>query len=387
LFGEGLEEAAPRGEGLSATVAAEACLGLQPDEGAKVRLDPPCVARVGEHVCDRGSELLCRLRLGVPLEDPRLRLDDLRDRPKSDSVAVREAPPLPPGDQVRVVVGDAGELVHEPALSHPWYADEGDELRDPLVAGAIERVDQDGELPLAPHELRIHMVHNVHSEARCCLDGLPDRDRRRLPLRLHGGELAVRDHVPGCPVRRPSHEDAVHGSGRLEASRGVDHVARGHPLTLRRACAERDERLAGGDADSQLRALGAREVADREGCPDGALRIVLVGDGCTEQGHDRVPDELLHRPAVPLELNADLGLVARQERANVLRIQALRSRGRPDEVAEEDGDDLALLAHFSRGSQRDTAHAAQAKAIWVLLAAARTYDRHGHRVRRASPRR
>jgi hypothetical protein len=109
------------------------------------------------------------------------------------------------------------------------------------------------------------------------------------------------------------------GAARLEASCGVDHVARRHPLTLGRARAERNECLAGGDADPQLRALGAREVADREGRPDGALRI-LVGDGCAEQGHDRIPDELLHRPAVPLELGAESGVVARQERTNVFRV-------------------------------------------------------------------
>jgi RecJ-like exonuclease len=65
---------------------------------------------------------------------------------------------------------------------------------------------------------------------------------------------------------------------------------------------------------------------------------------CSEQGHDRIPDELLDRAAVALELGPDALVVRPQDRLHVLRIECLGLRGEPDEVAEHDRDDLALAA-------------------------------------------
>ena len=90
--------------------------------------------------------------------------------------------------------------------------------------------------------------------------------------------------------------------------------------------------------------LFTRPVADRERRSDGALRVVLVCGRRAEERHDGIADELLHRPAVMLELVAEVLPVRGKQRSYVLRVHALRARREADEVGEEDGDDLPLLA-------------------------------------------
>ena len=83
---------------------------------------------------------------------------------------------------------------------------------------------------------------------------------------------------------------------------------------------------------------------DRERSADGALGVVLVRGRRAEERHDRVADELLDGAAVALELGADALVVGAQDRLDVLRIHRLGLRREPDEVAEDDRDDLALAA-------------------------------------------
>ena len=81
-----------------------------------------------------------------------------------------------------------------------------------------------------------------------------------------------------------------------------------------------------------------RPVADGERRAYGALGVVAVRRRRTEDAHHRVPDELLDRAAVALELLADALVVRREDRAHVLRIELLGTSGEADEVDEEDGD-------------------------------------------------
>ena len=70
--------------------------------------------------------------------------------------------------------------------------------------------------------------------------------------------------------------------------------------------------LAGVDADAQreLRAVASLEVVVEslegglhgDGGADGAIGVVLVGDGRAEDGHDGVADVLVDGPAVALDL-------------------------------------------------------------------------------------
>jgi hypothetical protein len=69
-----------------------------------------------------------------------------------------------------------------------------------------------------------------------------------------------------------------------------------------------------------------------------------VGHRRAENGHDRIADELLDGPSPPLEFASEPGVVRREHRADVFRVQLLGSAREPDEVCEQHGDDLALLA-------------------------------------------
>jgi hypothetical protein len=155
-----------------------------------------------------------------------------------------------------------------------------------------------------------------------------------------------------------SDEDAVDGGGGLQAGGRVDDVTDRHRPSLGCARAESDVCFAGRDRepDSLVALLRGKPVADRERGADRPLRIVLVRDGRTEESHDGISDELLHRTAEALELGANVRVVGREKAPNVLRVQLLGGRGEVDEIGEEDADELPLLAqhrylrHLPRGA-------------------------------------
>ena len=84
-------------------------------------------------------------------------------------------------------------------------------------------------------------------------------------------------------------------------------------------------------------------LADLEARPDGPKGIVLVRGRHAEYAHDRIADELLHDAAVPTDRGTCHRRVLVEHPADVLRVGPLRCRGEPDEVAEQDADDLPLL--------------------------------------------
>ena len=191
----------------------------------------------------------------------------------------------------------------------PGLADERHELRLGLMSGPIEGVSEQRELPLTPDERGVDPTGDVDAVVGSRLERLPDRDRRRLPLRLHGIGRSVLDRSLRGAERRLADQDPVDRSGGLEPRRRVHHVARGHPLAFEGADTERDERLPRVHADPhvevQVRILLVHlrhRVADRQRGPDGALGVVLVRRRSAEDRHHRVADELLDRPAAALEL-------------------------------------------------------------------------------------
>jgi hypothetical protein len=67
-------------------------------------------------------------------------------------------------------------------------------------------------------------------------------------------------------------------------------------------------------------------------------------DRYPEDSHDRVADELLDGPAVALENDAKILEIPTHPRTERLRIGRLAKSRRADKVAEENRDDLSLLA-------------------------------------------
>ena len=215
-------------------------------------------------------------------------------------------------------------------------------------AHAVERVAEDRELVLAADELRARLVLDIDSRACPDLVGQPHRDGIRLSFRLYRGRLAELDRVTRRPIGRLVDEHTVDRRRALQAGGGVDDIARGHPLAGARLGVEPYEHLARRNSDAELEVVLERELPDRERGADGALGIVLVRDGSTEQRHHRVADELLDRAAVALELGAQASVIRAEERLDVLRVHRLGARREADEVAEEDRDDLALSAGHAR---------------------------------------
>jgi len=256
---------------------------------------------------------------------------------------------MPPVDEPVVPGLDRlEELVHEPALTDPWNADEGYQLRLALAHHAGERLAQECHLLLAADEGSA--ADSLDRDARTRLLRLPDGDRLRLALGFDRPRVAVLDRTLGGAERRLVDEDAVRRRSGLQACGRVDDVTRRHAFARLGSSTERDERLARGDADTHLEVtlLGER-IPDRERSANRSLGIVLVCDGRAEDGHHRVANELLDRPTEALELRAQARVVGLQQPPYVLGVHALGAAREADEVAEEAGDNLALLALRRRG--------------------------------------
>ena len=153
--------------------------------------------------------------------------------------------------------------------------------------------------------------------------------------------VLVGDRRFGGPARRSPDEDCAGLGGALDARRGVDEVAGDHALAL------------GSDRDGGLPRENA--CACLQGCvelwhsgdevepgPDGALRVVLLGDRCSPDGHDGIADELLDCAAIAVDDGSRRLEVEREKLARVLRVALCGCGGEADEVGEEDGDEAAF---------------------------------------------
>ena len=135
--------------------------------------------------------------------------------------------------------------------------------------------------------------------------------------------------------------------------------------------------LAGVHADPALDAeLGER----RRAAPRPRARARSASSSCTtgtpKTAITASPMNFSTRAAVPLDRSTSCDVeVPRDHGAQRLRVEPLAERGRAGDVAEEDGDDLPLLAHGPRLGERRAARVAEARPLTVLRPAART-DRH-----------
>ena len=77
--------------------------------------------------------------------------------------------------------------------------------------------------------------------------------------------------------------------------------------------------------------------------PHRPLRVVLVHRRDAEHRHHRVPDELVEGAADVLDLGSQPGVVRPQQGPDILRVGPVGARREPDQVTEQDGDDLAFL--------------------------------------------
>ncbi len=187
-----------------------------------------------------------------------MRLHDLAERPERDAVPVGKASALPPVHELRAIVHPGAELREQPGLAHARLARDRHELDRRVGEHALERVLQQAQLALAPHERR--------RRSRLCVDAEPARRRQRSPggngvafaLELERRNLFVAD----CLRRRAScllvDDEASHRRCSLEAGGRVDDVAGGDSLPGAGLGAELHDGLAGRDGGPHGRDRAAR---------------------------------------------------------------------------------------------------------------------------------
>ena len=275
-----------------------------------------------------------------------------------------------------------GQLVGQPRLPDAGRPEDGHEVRLALLDDPLPQFPERRELaPAADHRhARERALPHLGERRR----REPRPDRLALPLRDDRLGRLVADHGPRRRVRLLADEHPVDRSRRLQARRGVDDVAGDHRLAEVRPRGQRDDRLAGVDGEARLQIqrgiVGVHlleGIAHGQRRADGALGIVAVRDRRPEDAHHRVADELLHDAPVALHLGASAVVVAGQDRADVLGIEALRPRGEPHQVDEQDRDDATFLGGGSGGFERRPAGLAEAGPLGVLLPAGGADDHAG----------
>jgi hypothetical protein len=129
-----LEKRAPGGEGLVAFRGSFALCGS--NETRELAFDPRTLGGAREQRLDGRGQLVSRGRRVVGLEDAGVCLDDLAERPQRDAFPVRQAPSLPPVDELRLRIHVLSQLGREPALADARLADERDEVAGTFAQGA-----------------------------------------------------------------------------------------------------------------------------------------------------------------------------------------------------------------------------------------------------------
>ena len=154
---------------------------------------------------------------------------------------------------------------------------------------------------------------------------------------------------------------------------------------------ERHDRLPGtdGSSDPQIEPRSSFvELGDgrhgRQPAPDGSLRVVAVRERRSEDGHARVADELLDRPAEPVGLDAERVVEQGQSIPDVLRVFVVGARGRSDDIDEQHRDQLALLLRRLR-AERGPTGLAEASVV-VVAPSASSAREHGRQPSRSTDR-
>ena len=225
------------------------------------------------------------------------------------------------------------------------------------------------------------LLARIHAGQAARTQRTPDRERVRFAL--HGDRrqvLVFEDRRCGV-MRRFADDDRAGGCDVLQPRRGVHHVAR-HALADLRSLAERDHGFAGvdADADGELQAglLAVRlldVVEDLQAGADRALRVVLVPHRGAEHAEHGIADELVHDPAEVLDRAFQQRVVHAEHRLDVLGVGLVRALREPDQVAEQDRDDLAFLAG-GHAFERRPAVQTEAGPLRILRAASGADD-HG----------
>ena len=376
---QGLEEAPSRPRDLAGGTAPaleserldeERSHGLGVVRAREKCLDPP--AR------DRGRLLVA---------NPRRLTHDLPERPVRDPLAVGKAPPR---EDACLGLDRGQELEGQTRLADPRLPEDGHEPTGVFRDGCGKLLPEHGKL-LTPPDERARGAADAHAALGGDTHEPVSRNGLLLSLQRERLDRLCGHRLPGEAVRQLADEHLPRSGRLLQPGRDVHGIAADERLARARVAGDH---LAGVDSDAkpdpraepalELVVQGLQPPEHLRRGPDGAQRIVLVGDGDAEDGHDRIADELLHGARVALDHHPHLVEVSKHHLAHGLCLEPLAEGGRAAHVAEEDRDRLPPLRRgFREGAP---APSAEAKALGVLGAAVQT-RRHwptlGQRLRNA----
>ena len=283
-------------------------------------------------------------------------LDHLDHRPVGDPLAVGEAaaahhPRLEPRDELR----------HQPRLAHARLPDDRHQLAALALERTRPRLPQQRQLrPLGPRtaascERSGHLTHREQPERRAPASAFPFSSSGASS----STSIASRASTSvAAPIRiSPGAAACCSRAATLTAS----------PVTSVSSLTGHD--LARVHPDPRLHPELRQRLPHLHRRPHRPHRVVLVHHRHPEHRHHRVPDELLHRPAVRLDDPPHPLEIPHQQRPHRLRITRLTQRRRPDHVAEHHRHRLALLAHLGCSRERRGAAVTEPGALRVLGAA------------------
>jgi hypothetical protein len=172
----------------------------------------------------------------------------------------------------------------------------------------------------------------------------PRLDRLSLPLQRDRPQVLPLELPRGQPVGRIADCDPARDGRALQPRRRVEDVARRKSFLGGSFVVDADHRLAGLDPDSHLELEVRRlEVPDDvQRRPDGPGRVVLVHTRGAEHADDGITDELLDDASVRLDPTSREAVIGDEQPVDVLGVEPLSQLCRPDDVAEQGRDDLAL---------------------------------------------
>ena len=172
-------------------------------------------------------------------------------------------------------------------------------------------------------------------------------DRLGLALELERACVLVDDRLPRSPGRVDVADAAPCPGSALDWMR--DAVLTRSPATMPSPTAPSVTAASPVSTPARARSPGAELAAERgdgreqvERCAHRSLGVVLRCSRRPPDGHDRVADELLHRPAVHGDDPAADLEVAGEELRTSSASRDSDEGGEADEVGEQDGDEPAL---------------------------------------------
>ena len=273
------------------------------------------------------------------------RPDQAGDRPPDVGLAVGQTPTVE-DDGVMVEAGQVGDLAGDTRLAHPRFSGDAEQQTAAGLVGIGDRKRDEIELSFAPDEGQLGTRPSFAGTA--VRSERPVRgDRRLSPACMQLTDRPVADELLGGLVSDGTDEDCARLGCGLEPRRRIHDVAHRRVVVAGRHCA--DEHLAGVDPDAEPDADTVVDIETTDGLLHAQRRthrplgVVLMGDRRTEQGHDRIANDLVDPSTERGDVVGESGETAVDQVLDLFGIAVLREAGEPDDVGEEHGDNASLV--------------------------------------------